>query len=137
MLAVDTMSVTQYIAFIIQFHKEKFSKFKMKKYSKKVVHSPIENTLQVIGSKWTVLVIRELVEGMKRFSELERALTGISPRTLSMRLGDLEQFGVVDRKVYPEVPPRVEYKLTALGRSLEPVLKVLNIWGVSFAKKSA
>ena len=107
----------------------------MKKYSKKVMHSPIENTLQVIASKWTVLIIRELVGGIRRFGELEKALTGISPRTLSLRLGSLEKFGIVDRKVYPEVPPRVEYKLSALGKSLEPVLKTMHNWGASFAKK--
>jgi DNA-binding HxlR family transcriptional regulator len=107
----------------------------MKKYSKKVVHSPIENTLQVIGSKWTVLVLRELFGGTKRFGEIEKLLSGISPRTLSLRLASLEEFGIVERKVYPEVPPRVEYKLSALGKSLEPVLKVMNTWGANFAKK--
>lgn len=107
----------------------------MKKYSKKVIHSPIENTLQVIGSKWTVLIIRELVGGIRRFGELEKSLTGISPRTLSLRLGSLEKFGIVERKVYPEVPPRVEYKLSPLGKSLEPVLKTMHNWGASFAKK--
>ena len=107
----------------------------MKKYSKKTIHSPIENTLQVIGSKWTVLIIRELMEGIRRFGELEKALTGISPRTLSLRLGSMEKHGVVERKVYAEVPPRVEYKLSPLGRSLEPVLKTMHNWGASFAKK--
>ena len=107
----------------------------MKKYIKKSIHSPVENTLQVIGSKWTVLIINELVGGIKRFGQIEKALSGISPRTLSLRLGSLEKFGIVDRKVYPEVPPRVEYKLTTLGKSLEPVLKTMNNWGVSFAKK--
>lgn len=101
------------------------------------MHSPVEATLQVIGSKWTVLVLRELVGTVKRFSELERSLIGISPRTLSMRLGNLEKNGIVDRKVYPEIPPRVEYKLTALGRSLEPILKVMHNWGSSFTKKNA
>lgn len=110
----------------------------MKKYSKKEVHSPVENTLEVIGSKWAVLVIRELTGGgVKRFGQIEKALVGISPRTLSLRLADLEKHGVIDRKVYPEVPPRVEYKLTAIGKSLEPVLKVLHTWGVTFEKKSA
>ena len=107
----------------------------MKKYTKKSIHSPVESTLQVIGSKWTVLVINELMGGIKRFGQIEKALSGISPRTLSLRLGSLEKFGIVDRKVYPEVPPRVEYKLSALGRSLEPVLKTMNNWGTSFAKK--
>ena len=108
----------------------------MKKYSKKTIHSPIENTLQVISSKWTVLIIRELAEGgIRRFGQIEKALTGISPRTLSLRLGSLEEFGIIERKVYPEVPPRVEYKLSTLGKSLEPVLKALHNWGANFAKK--
>ena len=100
-----------------------------------MVHSPIENTLQVIGSKWTVLVIKELLNGTMRFGELEKTLIGISPRTLSMRLASLEKFGIIDRKVYPEVPPRVEYKLSALGKTLEPVLKTMNNWGISFRGK--
>ncbi len=107
----------------------------MKKYTKKVIHSPIENTLQVIGSKWAVLIIRELMEGTRRFSELEKSLTGISPRTLSLRLASMEESGIVLRKVYPEVPPRVEYTLSPLGRTLEPVLKTMNNWGTTFAKK--
>ena len=107
----------------------------MKKYTKKVIHSPIENTLQVIGSKWAVLIIRELMEGTRRFSELEKSLTGISPRTLSLRLASMEESGIVLRKVYPEVPPRVEYTLSPLGKTLEPVLKTMNSWGTTFAKK--
>ncbi len=107
----------------------------MKKYAKKVIHSPIENTLQIIGSKWAVLIITELMEGTRRFSQLEKSLTGISPRTLSLRLSSMEEGGIVLRKVYPEVPPRVEYKLSQLGRSLEPVLKTMSNWGASFAKK--
>ncbi len=109
----------------------------MKKYTKKVIHSPIENTLQVIGSKWTVLIIGELMGGVKRFGQLEKSLTGISPRTLSLRLGSMEKYGIVDRKVYPEVPPRVEYRLSTLGKSLNPVLKTMENWGVGFAKKKA
>ncbi len=108
----------------------------MKKYLKKTIHTPIENTLQVIGSKWTVLIIGELASGgVRRFGELERLLSGISPRTLSLRLTALEEHGIIERKVFPEVPPRVEYKLTALGKSLDPVLKLMNSWGTSFAKK--
>jgi DNA-binding HxlR family transcriptional regulator len=103
----------------------------MKKYTKKSIHSPIENTLQVIGSKWTVLIINELRDGTRRFGELERALTGISPRTLSMRLGDMEEHGVIERKVFAEVPPRVEYKLSPLGKSLEPVLDAMSKWGAA------
>ena len=109
----------------------------MKKYIKKEIHSPVENTLEVIGSKWAVLIINELASGMRRFGEIEKSLNGISPRTLSLRLSTLEKQGIIERKVYPEVPPRVEYKLSALGKSLEPVLKTMHTWGVAFEKKSA
>jgi DNA-binding HxlR family transcriptional regulator len=108
----------------------------MKKYAKKDIHSPIEKTLEVIGAKWTVLIIRELMSGIKRFGELEKALTGISPRTLSLRLGSMENHMIVDRKVYAEVPPRVEYRLTPLGKSLDPVLKAMSQWAVNFAKST-
>lgn len=108
----------------------------MKKYIKKDIHSPVENTLEVIGSKWSVLIINELSLGMRRFGQMEKSLTGISPRTLSLRLATLEKQGIIERKVYPEVPPRVEYKLSPLGRSLEPVLKVMHTWGLSFKKRS-
>lgn len=109
----------------------------MKKYIKKEVHSPIENTLEVISSKWAVLIIQELSTGMRRFNEIEKILTGISPRTLSLRLATLEAQGIIERKVYPEVPPRVEYRLSALGKTLEPVLKTMHAWGVAFDRKSA
>ena len=89
----------------------------MKKYTKKNIHSPIENTLSVIASKWTVLILRELTEsGVCRFGQIEKKLDGISPRTLSLRLASLEEAGVIERKVYPEVPPRVEYKLSTYGK---------------------
>jgi DNA-binding HxlR family transcriptional regulator len=108
----------------------------MKKYAKKNIHSPIEKTLEVIGAKWTVLIIRELMSEKKRFGELEKALSGISPRTLSLRLGSMENHMIVDRKVYAEVPPRVEYRLTPLGKSLDPVLKAMSQWGTNFEKNS-
>ena len=107
----------------------------MKKYTKKQIHSPIENTLEVIGSKWAVLIIRELAGKVMRFGELEKTLMGISPRTLSLRLASMEKFGIIERKVFPEVPPRVEYKLSQLGKSLDPVLKIMHDWGVGVAKK--
>ena len=100
-----------------------------------MIHSPIENTLRIISGKWTVLIFRELSGGTQRFSRIQKGLVGISPRTLSLRLSDLEKHNIISRKVYPEVPPRVEYKLTALGKSLEPVLKNLHSWGLQFEKK--
>ncbi len=108
----------------------------MKKYSKKNIHSPVEKTLEVVGSKWAVLILCELMDGMRRYGEIEKALKGISPRTLSLRLASLEEQGIIERKVYPEVPPRVEYKLSVFGRSLKPILKTMHTWGVTFEKKS-
>ena len=77
---------------------------------------PVCHTAEIISGKWTLLVIRDLAAGCSRFCELERSLEGISPRTLSLRLRALEAEGIVERRTYPEVPPRVEYTLTAKGR---------------------
>src|ERR1051326_7638485 len=81
---------------------------------------PVCATADLICGKWTILVIRDLAGGRSRFCELERSLTGISPRTLSLRLRALEEEGIVVRKTFPEVPPRVEYKLTTKGEALLP-----------------
>jgi DNA-binding HxlR family transcriptional regulator len=106
-----------------------------KKFSKKKIHSPAETTLALIANKWTILIIEELFLATRRFGELEKTLTGISPRTLSLRLSSLEKAGVIKREVFPEVPPRVEYRLTALGRSLETIVAAINEWGVKFEKQ--
>src|SRR5438105_2452401 len=106
----------------------------MKKYKNKTMHCPVEETLAVVGAKWSVLVIHALMEGVKRFGELEKELDGISPRTLSLRLTHLEQFGVVSKKIYPMVPPKVEYQLTPLGKKLAPALKSMNDWGLLYHK---
>ena len=79
---------------------------------------PVCRTAEIVCGKWTLLVIRDLAEGRSRFCELERSLAGISPRTLSLRLRALEEEGIVERQTFPEVPPRVEYVLTAKGRAL-------------------
>lgn len=96
--------------------------------SKKAVSCPVEMTLEAIGGRWKVMVIHELLEGTHRFSELHRALKGISHRTLTQQLRDLEQRGLIRRKVYQQVPPKVEYSLTPLGKSLEPVLTSMHEW---------
>ena len=101
----------------------------MAKYEKKGSHSAIETTLEVISRKWTVLVLLEIISGTQRFSELQKTLRGISPRTLSLRLASLEKTGIIERTVFPEVPPRVEYRLTPLGRTLEPILSAMEKWG--------
>ena len=90
---------------------------------------PVERAANVIGGKWTLLILRDLFTGTKRFGELRASLTGISPKTLTERLRALEQDGVVTRKIYPEVPPRVEYSLTTSGQKLEPIIEGMREWG--------
>jgi DNA-binding HxlR family transcriptional regulator len=102
---------------------------------KKSVHCHVETTLGVIHGRWKVLVIHHLLEGVKRFSELHRALAGISHRTLTQQLRELESDRLIRRKVYAEVPPRVEYSLTPLGHSLQPVLLAMHAWGENYAQK--
>lgn len=93
---------------------------------------PVARTAELIGNKWTPLIIRDLVKGEKRFSELERSLRGISPKTLSERLKKLEDAQVVNRKCYAEVPPRVEYTLTQKGIALLPVIDSMRAYGVNW-----
>lgn len=89
----------------------------------------IGNTLKVIGAKWTALILRELYDGTRRFGELQKALPGISPRTLSLRLDQLECDGIIKKKVYPIVPLKVEYSITARGRSLDEIISKMRDWG--------
>jgi DNA-binding HxlR family transcriptional regulator len=90
---------------------------------------PVCQTAEIISGKWTLLIIRDLADGSCRFCELERSLEGISPRTLSLRLRALEAEGIVERRTYPEVPPRVEYCLTEKGRALVPVIDYMRGYG--------
>jgi DNA-binding HxlR family transcriptional regulator len=90
---------------------------------------PVCRTADVVCGKWTLLIIRDLAEGASRFCELERSLEGISPRTLSLRLRALEGEGVVERNTFPEVPPRVEYALTAKGEALVPLIEDMRRYG--------
>jgi DNA-binding HxlR family transcriptional regulator len=94
---------------------------------------PVARAVRVLDGKWTLLVIRDLLAGTRRFSELRASLAGISPKTLTDRLRDLEQHGLVERVSYAEIPPRVEYTLTERGRTLEPVIGALAAWGRSSA----
>ena len=98
---------------------------------------PVETTLTLISSKWKVLIVRDLLAGTKRFGELRRSVGNVSQKVLTAQLREMEEDGLVDRKVYPEVPPRVEYSLTELGRSLEPVLSALWNWGETYQSKNA
>ena len=90
---------------------------------------PVARAVRVLDGKWTMLVIRDLLAGTRRFSELQASLAGISPKTLTDRLRSLEEHGLVERASYAEIPPRVEYRLTPAGRTLEPVLAALADWG--------
>lgn len=89
----------------------------------------IASAMEIIGSKWTALILRDLSAGPRRFSELERSVGSINPRTLSQRLDDLERHGIVTKQSFAEVPPRIEYALTAKGTDLVPVLKQMASWG--------
>jgi DNA-binding HxlR family transcriptional regulator len=95
---------------------------------------PVCATAELICGKWTILVIRDLAGGRSRFCELERSLTGISPRTLSLRLRALEEEGIVIRKTFPEVPPRVEYSLTVKGEALLPLIEDMRSFGREWLK---
>lgn len=90
---------------------------------------PVCLTADIICAKWTLLLVRDLSEGRSRFCELERSLSGISPRTLSLRLRALEEEGIVERLSFPEVPPRVEYALTAKGLALLPIIDDMRSYG--------
>jgi DNA-binding HxlR family transcriptional regulator len=90
---------------------------------------PVCRTSEIISGKWTLLVIRDLADGNRRFCELERSLEGISPRTLSLLLRALEEQGIVERHTYPEVPPRVEYALTEMGKALVPMIEDMRSYG--------
>ena len=92
---------------------------------------PVCHTTELVGGKWTLLLVRDLAAGRSRFCELERSLTGISPRTLSLRLRALEEDGIVERHTYPEVPPRVEYRATPRVARLIPILRQLEDWANS------
>ncbi len=95
---------------------------------------PIERAVGVLDGKWTLLILRELFQGTRRFGELRMVLEGVSPKTLTERLRFLEEQGVVERTVYPEIPPRVEYSLTERGQKAWPVMVALRDWGETLEK---
>ena len=93
---------------------------------------PVETTLTLIGDKWKVLILRDLMPGTKRFGELRKSVGDVSQKVLAAQLRDMEKSGLVHREVYAEVPPRVEYSLTPLGRSLNPILDSMWAWGEGY-----
>ena len=91
---------------------------------------PVERTLEVIGGRWKVLILRELFQGVRRFGQLHRALHGITQKMLTQQLREMEEDGIIHREVYLQVPPKVEYSLTPLGESLKPIIDAMHEWGV-------
>ena len=92
----------------------------------------METTLTLIGDKWKVLILRDLMPGTKRFGERRKSVGDVSQKVLAAQLRDMEKSGLVHREVYAEVPPRVEYSLTPLGRSLKPILDSMWAWGEGY-----
>ena len=100
--------------------------------TKELPACPVETTLMLIGDKWKVLILRDLMPGTKRFGELKKSIGSVSQKVLTAQLRDMEEKGLVNRKVYAEVPPRVEYSLTELGKSLKPILDAMWTWGEGY-----
>ena len=97
---------------------------------------PVETTLMLIGDKWKVLILRDLMNGTMRFGELKKSIGTVSQKVLTDQLRDMEEKGLLTRKVYAEVPPRVEYTLTETGYSLKPVLDAMWAWGAEYKAKN-
>lgn len=96
---------------------------------------PVETTMQLISNKWKIFVLRELLNGTRRFNELQKSIANISQKVLTQNLRSMERDGIVIREVFAEVPPRVEYRLSELGITLRPVIDVLGDWGERYKKK--
>lgn len=95
---------------------------------------PVEITLSLMADKWKFLIIRDLLTGTKRFGELQKSIGGVSQKVLTNNLRQMEKSGLINRKVYAEVPPKVEYSLTNLGKSLKPILDSMVNWGENYRK---
>jgi len=107
------------------------------KPSKELPACPVETTLMLIGDKWKILILRDLLPGTKRFGELKKSIGNVTQKVLTAQLRDMEDKGLVNRKVYAEVPPRVEYSLTDLGKSLKPVLDAMWDWGENYKAQNS
>lgn len=105
--------------------------------NKELPACPVETTLMLISDRWKVLIIRDLLGGTKRFSELKKSIGSISQKVLTANLRSMEASGLLTRTVYPEVPPRVEYTLTETGYSLKPVLDSMVTWGTSYQQNNS
>ena len=108
----------------------------METNEKKVLPAcPVETTLTLISDKWKVLILRDLLSGTKRFSELKKSIGQVSQKVLTAQLRQMEDSGLVHREVYAEVPPRVEYSLTELGSSLKPIMDAMMTWGEQYQRQ--
>ncbi len=103
--------------------------------AEKLPACPVETTLTLISDKWKVLILRDLLPGTKRFGELKKSIGHVSQKVLTAQLRQMEQSGLVNRKVYAEVPPKVEYSLTDVGYSLKPILDAMWTWGEEYQMK--
>ena len=103
---------------------------------KDLANCPVETTLMLISDRWKVLIIRDLLDGTKRFGELKRSIGSISQKVLTANLRSMEESGLLTRKVFPEVPPRVEYTLTQTCYSLKPILDAMLKWGAEYQQKN-
>ncbi|TMB72584.1 MAG: helix-turn-helix transcriptional regulator [Deltaproteobacteria bacterium] len=103
--------------------------------SKKAVSCPAETTLKIIGGRWKLMILRQLAAGASRFGELHRDLNGISEKILTQHLRELEEDGVISRKIYPEVPAKVEYALTPSGKTLKPIIEAMHEWGITHSSR--
>lgn len=105
--------------------------------AKQLPACPVETTLMLIGDKWKVLILRDLMPGTRRFGELKKSIGSVSQKVLTAQLRDMEANGLVHREVYAEVPPRVEYSLTEVGRSLKPILDAMSTWGQGYKAQNS
>ena len=105
------------------------------KNAKPLPACPVETTLTLIGNKWKVLILRDLLPGTKRFGELKKSIGSVSQKVLTAQLRAMEENRLVHREIYAEVPPRVEYSLTELGKSLKPILDSMWAWGEAYKAK--
>ena len=105
--------------------------------AKELPACPVETTLTLISDQWKVLILRDLIPGTKRFGELKKSIGNVSQKVLTAQLRQMEDSGLLTRTVYPEVPPRVEYTLTDLGRSLKPILDAMWTWGENYKQNQA
>lgn len=108
----------------------------MNEKTKELPTCPVETTLTLIGNKWKVLIIRDLLQGTKRFGELKKSIGSVSQKVLTSQLRAMEEDGLIHREVYAEVPPRVEYSLTELGLSLKPILDAMVNWGNNYKNQA-